>query len=55
MSCRVLGRGVEALVLAELGARPRPGVAPVEGAYTPSERNGMVAGLYPRLGMAAAG
>lgn len=53
MSCRVLGRGVEALILAELGARAAArGLARVEGSYIPSGRNGMVADLYPRLGMA---
>ena len=56
MSCRVLGRGVEALVLAELGARAAARrCVRLEGVYIPSERNGMVADLYPRLGMAAAG
>jgi FkbH-like protein len=53
MSCRVLGRGVEALILAELAARAAArGCARVEGTYVPSERNGMVADLYPRLGLA---
>jgi FkbH-like protein len=53
MSCRVLGRGVEALVLAELGERAAArGCARVEGVYLPSDRNGMVADLYPRLGLA---
>ena len=56
MSCRVIGRGVEALVLAELAARATArGCARVEGAYVPTERNGMVAGLYARLGMAETG
>jgi predicted enzyme involved in methoxymalonyl-ACP biosynthesis len=49
----VLGRGVEALVLAELAARAAAqGCERLEGAYVPSGRNGMVADLYPRLGMA---
>jgi FkbH-like protein len=53
MSCRVLGRGVEALVLAELAARAAAaGCDRLEGAYVPSGRNGMVADLYRRLGMA---
>jgi FkbH-like protein len=56
MSCRVLGRGVEALILAELGARAAAaGCATLEGSYIPSGRNGMVADLYPRLGMAETG
>ena len=53
MSCRVLGRGVEALILAEIAARATAlGCARVEGVYIPTERNGMVADLYPRLGLA---
>ena len=56
MSCRVLGRGVEALVLAELAARAAAeGCERLEGAYVPSGRNGMVADLYARLGMAETG
>ena len=56
MSCRVIGRGVEALVLAELAARAAArGCARVEGCYVPTERNGMVADLYARLGMAETG
>jgi len=56
MSCRVIGRGVEDLVLAELAARAMArGCARLEGAYVPSGRNGMVADLYARLGMAEAG
>jgi FkbH-like protein len=52
MSCRVLGRGVEALILAELGARAAgQGCETLEGTYIPSGRNGMVADLYARLGM----
>ena len=55
MSCRVLGRGVEAMILAELAARAAArGCARLEGAYIPSERNAMVADLYSRLGMAEA-
>lgn len=53
MSCRVLGRGVEALIVAEIAARAAArGLARVEGCYIPSGRNGMVADLYPRLGLA---
>jgi FkbH-like protein len=51
MSCRVLGRGVEALILAELARIAQAaGCRTVEGRYRPSARNGMVADLYPRLG-----
>jgi FkbH-like protein len=53
MSCRVIGRGVEALILAELAARAAArNYAAVEGIYIPTERNRMVADLYGRLGMA---
>jgi FkbH-like protein len=56
MSCRVIGRGVEELVLSELGRRAAArGCARVEGLYIATERNGMVADLYTRLGMDAAG
>jgi FkbH-like protein len=53
MSCRVIGRGVEEVVLrhvADLAAER--GAAAVRGVYIPTERNGMVADLYPRLGFA---
>jgi predicted enzyme involved in methoxymalonyl-ACP biosynthesis len=53
MSCRVLGRGVEAVVLAELGRiATDAGCTAVTGSYIPTERNGMVADLYPRHGFA---
>jgi FkbH-like protein len=56
MSCRVLGRGVEALILAELARLAREaGRTQVVGAYRATERNGMVAELYPRLGFAPIG
>ena len=52
MSCRVLGRGVEAVIVAELAARAvARGCLRLEGAYIPTERNGMVADLYLRLGL----
>jgi len=56
MSCRVIGRGVEETIAAELGqiAAAR-GVDWVRGLYRPTERNAMVADLYPRLGFHAAG
>ena len=51
MSCRVLGRGVEAVVLAELARlAAEAGCAAVTGSYLPTGRNGMVADLYPRHG-----
>lgn len=56
MSCRVLGRGVEQVVMAELARIAREaGCGAVAGRYRPTERNGMVADLYPRLGFAPAG
>jgi FkbH-like protein len=56
MSCRVLGRGVEALVLAELARlAAAAGCAALTGSYLPSGRNGMVAELYPRHGFAKIG
>jgi FkbH-like protein len=56
MSCRVLGRGVETVVLAELARRAaEAGCAAVTGTYVPSGRNGMVADLYPRHGFTRIG
>jgi FkbH-like protein len=51
MSCRVLLRGVEELLLAELAALGRArGAQRLVGRYLPTARNGLVAELYPRLG-----
>jgi FkbH-like protein len=56
MSCRVLGRGVETLILAELARlAAAAGCAELVGTHLPTERNGMVADLYPRHGFAPAG
>jgi FkbH-like protein len=53
MSCRVLGRGVEEAILAEIDAAARrDGHTRLIGRYLPSRRNSMVAGLYPRFGFA---
>ena len=51
MSCRVLGRGVERMVLREIlqAARAR-GVKRVVGVYKQTGRNGLVADHYPALG-----
>jgi FkbH-like protein len=51
MSCRVLGRGVEDMVLREIlhHARQR-GVHRVIGLYRPTDRNGMVRDHYAKLG-----
>jgi FkbH-like protein len=50
MSCRVLGRGVEDMVLREIlqHARER-GIARLIGVYRPTERNGMVRDHYAKL------
>jgi len=51
MSCRVLGRKAEdALVHLLADAAEARGAAALVGRYRASPRNGMVAGLYPRLG-----
>jgi predicted enzyme involved in methoxymalonyl-ACP biosynthesis len=56
MSCRVLGRGVEAVILAELAARAAAmGCDRLIGRYRPSGRNAMVADLLPRHGFAPLG
>ena len=53
MSCRVLGRQVEEamlnVVVTEAAARR---ARKIIGVYLPTERNSMVAELYPRLGFA---
>jgi FkbH-like protein len=51
MSCRVLGRGVEEMVLREmlLHARTR-GITRLIGVYRPTGRNGMVREHYAKLG-----
>lgn len=51
MSCRVLGRQVEDAVLQVLAdAATAAGYRALIGEYRPTERNGMVAEHYPRLG-----
>ncbi len=51
MSCRVLGREVEVAVLEVLAdAAAAAGWRALVGEYRPTERNGMVAEHYPRLG-----
>ncbi|MCG6538702.1 HAD-IIIC family phosphatase [Pseudomonas sp. KSR10] len=53
MSCRVLGRQVEDAVLEVLArAAVAAGYRALIGEYRPTERNGMVAEHYPRLGFA---
>ncbi len=56
MSCRVLGRGVETMVLAEIIRMARSeGVEQIRGLYRPTSRNALVQDHYARLGFAAAG
>ena len=54
MSCRVLGRGVENAVLAEIVRQAQArGVSSLIGEYLPTDRNGMVRDHYQKLGFAA--
>ena len=54
MSCRVLGRQVEQATLTALvEAARRFGAVRLIGEYLPTQKNGMVAGLYTKLGFAA--
>ena len=55
MSCRVLGRGVENLVLNTMAAAARAdGIGRIIGEYLPTAKNGMVKEHYPKLGFATA-
>ena len=54
MSCRVLGRGVEPMVLREILAEARArGIDTLLGVYRPTTRNGMVSDHYKKLGFDA--
>jgi FkbH-like protein len=54
MSCRVLGRGVEAATLAlVVSAAQRLGATRLIGEYLPTKKNGMVREHFPKLGFAA--
>ena len=56
MSCRVLGRGVEQLVLNTIVKRARElGLKYVRGEYVPTAKNGMVKDHYATLGFAPDG
>jgi FkbH-like protein len=56
MSCRVLGRKVEHMVLREILRHARvAGICELRGAYRPTERNGLVADHYAKLGFSKAG
>jgi len=54
MSCRVLRRDVERFMLDRLVEAARAaGIARLRGRYAPTEKNGLVADLYPSLGFEA--
>ncbi len=56
MSCRVLGRGIETAFLATFAAEAAKGGAEtLIGRYVPTQKNGLVADLYPRHGFRAVG
>ncbi len=56
MSCRVIGRTLETLVLRELVQRSvRMGYRRIVGEYIPTAKNALVAGLYGELGFASLG
>jgi FkbH-like protein len=56
MSCRVLGRRVEHMVLREILEHARAaGIRTLRGTYIPTERNNLVVDHYARLGFAKAG
>jgi FkbH-like protein len=54
MSCRILGRGIEECMLANAIRYARAaGMIAIEAEYLPTPKNGLVSGLYPRLGFEA--
>lgn len=56
LSCRVIGRGVESALLAQLSAVVKAqGGEKLLGEYLPSAKNGIVADFYPRHGFAECG
>jgi predicted enzyme involved in methoxymalonyl-ACP biosynthesis len=56
MSCRVLGRKVEHMVLREILGHARvAGIHKLMGVYRPTERNKLVVDHYAKLGFAKAG
>jgi len=55
MSCRVLGRQVEVATLNVVAAQARAlGAVRLAGEYIPTQKNGMVAGHYAKLGFTIA-
>jgi FkbH-like protein len=56
MSCRVIGRGMEELMLGVLiGAAYKRGISTLRGLYLPTRKNAMVADLYTRFGFIRSG
>ena len=56
LSCRVIGRTAERLLLAELGrAAAERGCTTLVGCYRATDRNALVAELYPQLGFSPQG
>jgi FkbH-like protein len=56
LSCRVIGRGVETALLAELEARVRgKGADAIAGEYVPTEKNRLVETFFPAHGFASSG
>ncbi|HLW16904.1 MAG TPA: GNAT family N-acetyltransferase, partial [Actinomycetota bacterium] len=56
LSCRVIGRGAEAVLVNKIAAIARGrGARTLIGEFIPSERNAQVADLYSRLGFVPAG
>ena len=56
MSCRVLGRKVENMVLREILSHAQiAGIHKLTGTYKPTERNTLVADHYARLGFVKTG
>ena len=56
MSCRVLGRRVEHMVLREILEHARAaGIQKLSGTYRPTERNKLVIDHYAKLGFQGAG
>lgn len=56
MSCRVLERGVELALMAELARlAAQTGAAALVGTYKPTSRNGLVGNFYDRLGFGLTG
>ncbi|HEY3900169.1 MAG TPA: HAD-IIIC family phosphatase [Chthoniobacter sp.] len=57
LSCRVIGRGAETTLLAQLSAsvRARGASGQLVGEYIPSARNGLVGDFYPKHGFSPCG